>query len=131
MDAISETRRRLEEAADGLVYTSEIDSPFRWVRFPPASADAAGVASVTGAARGEIEERTLEHFFAGHIEEADPEDPIAQQNVGRYRRLRETLGTELAGLRAYRIGHVKIRGVLLGRLADGSLGGLETEILET
>lgn len=124
-------RRRLEEAADGLVYLSEADAPFRWVHLPAGELSPAGVARLTGADPAEVEERTLERFFAGHIEEADPNDPASRESLPRYRALREALRSALGDARAFRIGRVEIRCLLIGRLPDGTLGGLETLAVET
>ena len=132
MSASEEARQRVESAAKGLVYISESDAPFTWVQFPAADPlDAAAVARLAGVQPGDVEERTLERFFAGHIEKADPADPVSQGNVGRYRTLRDTLQNELTGARAFRIGQVNLRCLLIGRLPDGSVGGLETQALET
>jgi hypothetical protein len=133
-EANAAVRQRLERAAEGLVYISESDAPFRWVELAnpgPGPLDAATVARLTGAPGGKVEQRTLERFFAGHIEHADPADPTAQANLGRYRALRDALGTELKDAAAFRIGQVELRCLLVGRLPDGAVGGLETQALET
>jgi hypothetical protein len=133
-EATAAARQRLERAARDLVYISESDAPFTWVHFADGGAESlspAGVALLAGAPMDQVEERPLERFFAGHIERADPHDPVAQANVGRYLALRETLHKELGGVRAFRVGRVNLRCLLIGRLPDGTLGGLETQALET
>jgi hypothetical protein len=133
-DANAAVRARLERAANGLVYISESDAPFTWVQLPdpgPGPLDAAAVARLVGASAGQVEQRTLERFFTGHIERADPADPTAQANLGRYRALRDALGMALQGASAFRIGQVNLRCLLIGRLPDGTVGGLETQALET
>lgn len=132
--AANGVRERLEQAARGLVYLSEGDAPFTWVHFPaatPADLTPEGVARLAGVPPAQVEARDLGRFFAGQIEEADPNDPVLQGDVPRVRALRDALGRELPGARAFRIGTVDVRCLLLGRLPDGTLGGLETRALET
>ncbi|HEY0094158.1 MAG TPA: nuclease A inhibitor family protein [Archangium sp.] len=110
-------RERLEQAAAGLVYTSEGDAPFEWVE----------LAEAPGGAR----EVTLERFFAGHIEESDPNDPASQALVERYRSLRETLRETFPDIRVFRVGEVEIRCYLVGRAPGGGLAGLATTAWES
>lgn len=125
---------RLTSAAAGLRYLSEIDAPFSWVHFPGRGAGPLGTAEVAhllGVPDGVIEVRTLGHFLAGHLEQADPSDPVAQRNVGRFHALLSALESTLAHPTAFRAGSVHVRCMLLGRLPDGSIAGLETRALET
>ncbi|HEX8904466.1 MAG TPA: nuclease A inhibitor family protein, partial [Longimicrobiaceae bacterium] len=79
----TDLRRRLEEAAEGLVYTSESDRPFEWFELPEGGAGwPYGVeefARRIGAPAGApLEERTLDRFLKPHIESTDPYDTRAQ-----------------------------------------------------
>jgi len=133
-DPIEGARHRLERAASGLRYTSEMDAPFTWVHFPGSNGDglrAASVARLLEVAEGEVEEWTVERFFASHIENISRHDADALSRVGLFRVLRDMLHKEVHGVRAYRVGRGEIRCLLLGRLGDGSVGGLETRVLET
>ena len=128
-------RRRLERAAGGLLYTSESDHPFEYVflaaELPgpvtgPAFHRAAGLADGTP-----VEERTLDDFFAGHIERVDPNDSAAVALVPRYRALKRTLATAVRGARVFRVGRVVIRCYLVGTDARGNVVGLATTAVET
>lgn len=129
-------RRRLEEAADGLVYTSESDRPFEWVCFPGAGAlwpmSAGEFAALVGAALGApVEERTLEHFFERHTDNVDPYDTESRKLRPRYRHLRDTLRQALAEVRVFRVGTVEIDCYVVGGDGEGNVAGLRTVAIET
>lgn len=132
-------RTRLERAAEGLSYTSEIDAPFEYVcAARAAGADGGGapaareVAALFGADPGEpLGERTLEEFFARHVERVDPHDAPSRALIPRYAALREALRQSLRGARAVRVGAVEVRCYVVGLDADGNVAGLATRALET
>jgi hypothetical protein len=133
-DAHESVRDRLLGAAAGLLYGSEIDAPFTWVHFPDAGEEAltpSGFARLIGADAAEVEERELGKAFARHIERVSPADPGSSALVPRYRALRDLLSSELGGVKGLRVGSVEIRVFFVGRLADGTVAGLETHALET
>jgi hypothetical protein len=41
------------------------------------------------------------------------------------------LKQELAGLKVYRVGSVQVDAYIIGKTADGKLGGLKTVLIET
>lgn len=133
-DPIEGARHRLERAGSGLRYVSESDAPFSWVHFPGSNGDglrAAAVARLVAAAEDEVEEWTVEQFFASQIEAVDRHDAAALARAGLFRVLRDMLHKEVHGVRVYRVGRKRLRCLLIGRLGDGSVGGLETEAVET
>jgi hypothetical protein len=124
---------QLAAAAEGLVYISEGEAPFRPVLVPGPAASAqealrALLKLPDGAA---IETRTLERFFAHLTDRADPNDPIAQALVPRYRQLMETLRRLLPDVGVYRVGTAEIACYLIGRADDGSFPGLRTTAYES
>jgi hypothetical protein len=128
-------RARLEAAADGLLFISESESPFEYVELP-GGASRALTPDAVRAALGEprttpVAELTLDRFLAGHIEEADPADPVSQANVARFRALRRALTDTLAEVKVFRVGEVQVRYYALGRAPDGSAAGLVASALET
>jgi len=128
-------RRRLERAAEGLLYTSESDYPFDYF-FRVATVRGALTPETFRAILGEppgaeIEERSLDDFFARHIERVDPNDPVAQALVPRYRRLRETIRRSVNDVRVFRVGSVVIQCYVVGTNSDGNVVGLETTAIET
>lgn len=128
-------RERLERASEGLLYLSEDEASFRFFHLPfpaeePLDAERFAVRLEVPAGT-RVEERSLETFLAGHIEESDPADPVAQEQVGRFRALREALRDTLGEVRVFRIGEVEIRCYLVGRGPGGDVMGLSTRALET
>ncbi len=129
-------RRRLEEAAEGLVYSSESDEPFEYVAFPGAGRlwpmGAAELAALAGAPPGApAEERALDHFLMRHIETSDPYDVQAQRIRPRYERLRELLRQALGDVRVFRVGRIRIDCYVVGADGRGNVVGMRTVAVET
>lgn len=128
-------RERLERASEGLLYLSEDEASFRFFHLPfpaeePLEAERFA-ARLEVPAGTRVEERSLESFLAGHIEESDPADPAAQGQVARFRALREALRETLGEVRVFRVGEVEIHCYLVGRGPRGDVMGLSTRALET
>jgi histidine triad (HIT) family protein len=128
-------RERLEGAAEGLLFVSESESPLEYVELP-GEAPAELTANAVRAALGEAEdapasETTLDRWLAGHIEEADPADPVAQENVARFQALKGALTECLADVKVFRVGDAQVRYYALGRAPDGRVAGLSASALET
>ena len=130
-----ELKRELEAASADLTYGSEADRPFSFFFLPDAGDEPPGVdefARRMGEPAGTpAEERSLDHFFAGHTESSDPWDEQAQRIRPRYEALRELLRTRLRGATVYRLGRIEIRCYIVGGDGKGSLAGLETVAVET
>jgi hypothetical protein len=131
-------RAHLERAAEGLTYTSEIDAPFEFVSAPRRSGGGGGpltareVATLFGAGAEEpVGERTLDAFFARHIERVDPHDAASLALAPRYAALKAALGESLGDARAVRVGSVEVRCYVVGLDARGDVAGLATRALET
>jgi len=128
-------KRELEAASADLTYGSESDRPFSFFFLPGAGDEPPGVdefARLVGEPAGTpAEERSLDHFFAGHTETSDPWDEQAQRIRPRYEALRELLRTRLRGATVYRLGRIEIRCYVVGGDGKGSLAGLETVAVET
>ena len=134
-------RTELEEAADGLVYSSEGDMPFRFVEVDvPAGRNAGSAVELAELVMGHelgdrIEERTLDRFFQRHIETSDPYDARAQAIRPRYESLKAILTRSLSGTRVIRVIRAADRAVvhcfILGRDARGRIVGLATSAIET
>ncbi|MEO8334368.1 MAG: nuclease A inhibitor family protein [bacterium] len=131
-------RKQLELAAWGLLYTSESDYPFVYVRrngimrSPTAAPTIAEFRALFGiSANTPVEIITLDTFFARHIERVDPADDVAQALVPRYMNLRETLRTSLSQVVVYRVGAIAIDCYVVGFNANGDLEGMTTISIET
>ena len=131
----------IERAAEGLVYSSEGDSPFdffsREAKGTPI-ADARALAALLDGPLGEadeVEERTLDQFFKRHIETSDSYDTRAQEIRPRYESLRALLRRELAGVRVLRVrrraDRAVVRCYVVGLDPRGQLVGLATSAIET
>ncbi|HEY0038299.1 MAG TPA: nuclease A inhibitor family protein [Longimicrobium sp.] len=128
-----ELRHAVEEAADGLVYTSESDRPFEWFQLPRADWPLAAedFARAIGAAPGTpLGERDLDEFFKRHIETSDPYDARAQEIRPRYEALRELLRRHLRDVRVYRVGYVEVACYVVGGI-DAGVAGVRTVAVET
>jgi hypothetical protein len=129
------TRRRLERAADGLLYTSESDYPFTYVSRsagpPAADRVAAFRAAFAVPPAAPVQVVSLDDFFTRHIERVDPADSVALALVPRYVRLRETLRASARDVRVYRVGTIAIDCYAVGTDASGNWVGLQTVAIET
>jgi hypothetical protein len=133
---MSGIRERLEQAAEGLTYTSESDEPFEAFELPGGGAGwPYGVeefARRIGAPAGApAEERSLTRFFAPHIENTDPYDTQTQALRPRYEALRALLAGSLREVRVFRVGRVEIDCYAVGDDGAGNLVGLRTVAVET
>jgi hypothetical protein len=128
-------RRQLERAAEGLLFMSESDHPFTYVRhLGPASSPLTVEAFRTAVGVPPdvpVEVVSLDEFLARHIERVDPADPVAVALVPRYRQLRETLRRVVRAPRVYRVGRIAITCYLVGTDASDDVVGLTTVAIET
>ena len=130
-------RARLESAAEGLVYSSESDRPFEFVRFPGANIPLADltpdeVAMITDSLGANVTEITLDELLARHIERVDMQDVEARRLIARYEALRDTLRQSFRAVRVFRLGATEVRCLVLGNDPEtGELAGLETIAVET
>ena len=130
-------RARLEEASDGLVYSSESDRPFEFVRFtgatiPVTHLTAAEIAAITDSLGANVREVSLDELLARHIERVDVQDAESQRMIPRYEALRDSLRRTLGTVRVFRLGVTEVRCLVLGNdPATGELVGLETIAIET
>jgi len=78
-----------------------------------------------------VEARTLDDFFARHIERVDPNDAVAVALVPRYERLKRTIRTSVRDARVFRVGTIAIRCYVVGLDPWGNVVGLATTAVET
>jgi hypothetical protein len=124
---------RIAKAADGLLFSSEADyplEPFTWTDPAPFSPEAlyklANLPESTPVARVEPKE-----FFAPMLYLPDDPTPEARARVTRFRTLLRVLRRYLGDLAVYKLGSVEMPTFIVGRLADGKIGGLRTTVVET
>jgi hypothetical protein len=128
MDAI----KLISNAAKGLYYISETDSPFV-VRVMP------GSGSIEDRLKDmlnrdpdtSIEKQDLDYFFRNMVkiyEGATAEDEL---HVKAFIRLKEVLQQSLKNIVVYRLGEINIDAVIAGTTAEGQLITLTTKLVET
>lgn len=130
-------RTRLERAAEGLVYSSESDRPFEFVRFPGANVPIAdltpdAIAGITDSLGANVTEISLDELLARHIERVDMQDAEGRRLIPRYEALRDVLRQSFGTVRVFRLGTIEVRCLMLGNDPEtGELAGLETVAVET
>lgn len=130
-------RERLEGASEGLLYSSESDRPFHFVRFagvriPVGELTPELVATVAGMPGAAAREWQARRLLAQKIGGVDPIDTVGLALVPRYVALERTLDEVLGTWRVFRVGRVEVRVLALGNdPGTGELAGLETVAIET
>jgi hypothetical protein len=129
-------RERLEAATAGLLFSTESDRPFVFVRLaacePVSSLTPERVAALAGEPGAKAREWPLERFLARHITRVDALDERSRALIPRYEALETALRGALGRVRVFRVGEVEIRVLALGNdPASGELVGLETVAVET
>ena len=128
-------REPFEQAAEGLVYTSEIDSPFEYFRLPPAGEvplTASGFLALLGATpTTPVRELTFDEFFARHTTRVDPYDAASLALVPRYQQLQFTIEEALNDRAVFCLGTVFIRCYVAGTDVSGEVMGVGVWVLET
>ena len=125
-------RERIEQAAEGLVYSSDSARPFEFRRFtgitiPVTRLSAMELASLAGARGGDVRELTLDEFMARHIDRVDMQDAEALRLVPRFEALRDVIRTSLDDVRVVRHLGVEVRWIVLGNdPSTGEIAGVET-----
>lgn len=127
----------IEAGADGLLYTSETDSPVEPFLWPQAQVGdgpltAARLLELTGQpADTRVERLDFARFFEplGRIEEWYGAEERAA--ALRYAVLRELLQARLTGLAVFAVGDTRRHLYVVGRTPAGDLAGLHTVAVET
>lgn len=133
-DALRDT---LEQAIEGLVYRSETECPFSFVRFTGANVPvdrltAEVIVALTDSLGANVSEISLDELLARHIDRVDIHDRRSQGLIPRYQALRDTIRRELGEVRTFRLGLNEVRCVVLGNdPATGELAGIETVAIES
>jgi hypothetical protein len=130
-------RAELELASTGLVYSSESDRPFTFLRLqgfrvPIDTLTPTDLASAAGNAGARAEEVPLSRFLAAHLSQVDPADTRSAALIPRYEALRDLLRRRLGRVRVFRLGAIEIRCLLVGNdPMTGEVVGVETVAVET
>ena len=122
--------QQIEQAAAGLRFISETDSPLLPVQLQ--SQDViTELLQLSGSVDLPVEKTTLDHFFRNAIKSFPGAPAQEVESARRFTGLKEILEKNLEGIAVYRIGKIQVQAFIIGRLPDGSYGGLHTLLVET
>ncbi len=128
-----DAKTRLAKAADGLLFSSEADyplEPFVWTDTAPFSPDIL-YKLTTLPPSTPVTKEDINDFFAPMLDPASGDTPEARKRMTRFRKLVRLLRQYLSDLAVYKLGSVEMPTFIVGRLANGTIGGLRTTVVET
>lgn len=125
--------QQIQEAAEGLLYLSESDYPFEIFQLrrtiSPIEDELKKIAGMSP--KAPVEKTTLTYFFRNAVK-IYPEATSQQKDTAqRFLQLQNLLEEKMSGVEVYRIGTIRIDAFIIGKLADGTYGGLRTKVIET
>jgi hypothetical protein len=126
--------QELQQAINGLLYSSESDLPFEgvhWARQEPTLTDTDLRSLVGKSPDAHVEEVGLDEFFHDLIQDQEWHDAEDKMTVERYRNLLAVLKKKLKDPKVFKIGEVKIDIFIVGRTTDGEWAGIKTQAVET
>lgn len=130
----SPTERSLQQAADGLLFPSETDSPLAVFFWPAEEADELSperIAKFVGVpADVPIKSVKLETFFRPATKEESWHNDAEQEQAKRFQALVKTIKDTLDDVKVFRVGATKIDVYIAGRVESG-FAGLKTSVVET
>lgn len=125
----------LEQAAKGLLFTSEADYPFEAFGWET-KADGKFTAQDLLALKKyppdtPVKTVSLARFFQPATKEEDWHNAEEQQTVKRFQALVETLKKQLQSITVFKVGETEIDVYIVGKTKAGALAGLSTKVVET
>ncbi len=124
--------QQIQQAAQGLFFLSESDYPFEIVHLEKADSIENQLLGLANKPAGTAIEKTTLDYFLRNMTRIDPDATVEQHDIAqRFKRLQDTLKEKLSDIQVYRIGRIKIDAFAIGKLKDGSFGGLRTKLIET
>ena len=124
---------RIAKATDGLLFSSEADyplEPFVWTDTAPFSPDAL-YKLTTLPPSTPVTKEDVDDFFAPMLHPASGDTPAARKRMTRFRKLVRLLRQNFSDLAVYKLGTVEMPTFIVGRLANGTVAGLRTTVVET
>lgn len=123
--------QKIAEASSGLFFLSESDHPFEVVELGHPADPVTDLKALCGQQEGTVEQVDLDHFLRNQVRTYETSTPREKETAARFQHLKEVLIRELKEIIVYRIGQVQVDAFIIGKLEDGSLGGLRTRVVET
>ncbi len=124
---------RIAKAAKGLLFSSESDyplEPFVWKDDLPFAPEALYTLTSLPASTP-VTSVDFTEFFAPMLDLPDHPTPEARARVAHFRSLVRVLRKTLHDLTVYKLGTVEMPTFVVGRLANGTITGLRTTVVET
>ena len=124
---------RIAKATDGLWFSSEADyplEPFVWTDTAPFSPEAL-YKLTTLPPSTPVTKVDVDDFFAPMLNPASGDTPKARERRTRYRKLVRLLRQNFSDLAVYKLGTIEMPTFIVGRLADGTVAGLRTTVVQT
>lgn len=123
----------IARACEGLVYISETDAPVEAFCIDRGQSETVSVLKqLDGSpAAAPVKEIDAVAFFTRLITVKDWFGDSEKSRAKKFLELKELLEESLHGLRAFRLGEVRVRYYVAGVTADGRLAGVKTSAVET
>jgi len=123
--------QEIVEASSGLLYISESDHPFDVVELKSNDVEKEIRQMAQKPGDTPLEKQTVDYFFRNMVKTYPGYSAEQQVTVQRFLKLQELIKQKLAGTQVYRIGSIQVDAFLIGKLQNGSYGGLRTKLIET
>ena len=130
---MNEGLQKIKYASEGLFYISESDYPFELVHMKTASTllEQELLLISNKGMDAKVEQVTVEHFFRNMVKVYSEASPEEKEIAAKYQQLQTILQQELGDVNVYRVGEIWVDAFIIGKLPDGSYGGLRTKVVET
>jgi hypothetical protein len=130
----SATAAALQQAAAGLTYPSETDSPWTVFAWPDATGDPTAAEVVR---RGKqkpnapVREQAVDALFAPLVQEQAWYGPEEKADAAKNRALLDAIKRSLTSAKVVRVGERKVAVYVVGKVKEGGWAGLKTIAVET
>lgn len=133
MKSDEQIMQELERATDGLMWMSESDYPFEVVLFEDAVETTPALLRHLAAQPlcAPVAVESLDDFFRPAVTNYPGQDEAARQAAEKYRRLVQSIKTNLQDSAVYRVGEINIQVYIVGKAPSGRLLGISTRVVET
>ena|SRR6476660_7882938 len=126
---------KIKKAAEGLFFMSESDFPLETVAFKPEKPEAPVTENLLlylGQPAGTaVEKQDLTYFLRNQTRDLPEYGEEEKARAQKFRDLEALLKKEIPDIAVYRIGQRQVDAFIIGKLPDGTLGGLKTKLIET
>ncbi|MFB2771946.1 nuclease A inhibitor family protein [Pelatocladus sp. BLCC-F211] len=131
----AEVAAKLKEAADSLLMPSESEYPFESVHWQIAQQKPLTPNQILEFTNHSldvpVEVVDVDYFFRNIAVEQEWHDNQQKENVKKYKKLVETIKSNLSDVQVYRVGTINIDVYIVGKTQSGNLAGLSTKLVET